>query len=211
MAEGRLVQSRQVRALNRRALGLSITTVAYNLLEGIASLIAGGMAGSVALVGFGLDSFTESLSGSIMIWRFGRHRDPEQTARAEARAVRLVGITFFVLGAYVLFESVRKFVAAAPPEPSLFGIIIAVISLISMPILYFAKRRTAKKLGSRSLAADSRQTLACMFLSFALLIGLGLNYLFGFWQADPIVGLLVVAYLVREGITALREKELCNC
>ena len=142
----------EVRRLNRRALGLSVATVSYNVLEGIASLIAGGIADSVALIGFGLDSFTESLSGGIMIWRFGRHRNAEETVRAEQRAIRLVGITFFVLAAYVLFESVRKFVSAAQPEPSLFGIIIAITSLISMPILYFAKRHTAKKLGSRSLA-----------------------------------------------------------
>ena len=197
---------------SRSALRLSIFTVVYNLLEGIASLWAGGWAGSIALVGFGLDSILESLSGGVMIWRFGFHgpAGDEETERVEQRAVRLVGGTFFLLGAYVLFESVSKIIRREAPGSSLPGLIIAAISLVVMPALFVLKRRTANKLGSTSLLADSKQSLACMVLSGALLLGLGLNMLFGFWLADPLVGILTAGYLFREGWEALREKQLCT-
>jgi divalent metal cation (Fe/Co/Zn/Cd) transporter len=205
--------TRDAKPLAQRALLLSYITVGYNVLEGIASLIAGALAGSIALTGFGLDSFVESLSGGIMIWRFSRHGKltEEQEERIEQKAARLVAVTFFILAAYVLYESVRKLILREPPEPSLFGIVIAVTSLIAMPLLYAAKLRVSRALGSRSLRADSRQTLACVFLSFGLLIGLGANYLFRFWAADALVGLLVTGYLVKEGWDAWRKKELCSC
>jgi len=191
----------------RIALRLSILTVGYNLLEGGVSLLAGGWAGSIALVGFGLDSFMESLSGAIMIWRFGFHRDlPEEAEeRVERRAVRLVGVTFFLLGAYVAYESASKIMDHEPPKASLLGIAIALASLTVMPTLYLLKRRTAGRLGSSSLWADAKQSLACMILSGALLLGLGANALFGFWQADPLVGLGVALYLFREGWETIRE------
>jgi protein-tyrosine-phosphatase/Co/Zn/Cd efflux system component len=207
------LSAQDARRLGRQALLLSWLTVGYNILEGVASLIAGGLAGSIALTGFGLDSFIESLSGGIMIWRFSQHGKltGEQEERIEQKAARLVAITFFILAAYVLYESARKLILREPPEPSLFGIIIAVTSLIAMPLLYVAKTRVGRALGSRSLVADSRQTLACMFLSVGLLIGLGANYLFRFWPADALVGLLVFGYLVKEGWDAWRKKELCSC
>lgn len=200
-------------SLQKRALLLSYLTVGYNLLEGLVSVFAGYLAGSIALVGFGLDSFVESLSGGVMLWRFRPHpgRTPEEEARREKRAVRLVGYTFFVLAAYVLYESVEKLWFQEAPEPSLLGIVIACISLILMPALFYYKYVTGKALGSASLVADSKQTLACAFLSLALLIGLGLNYLYGLWQADPVIGLLIVAVLVREGYEALKEEKLCTC
>jgi len=197
----------------RAALWLSLLTVGYNLLEGVVSLLAGARAGSAALVGFGLDSFMESLSGGIMIWRFGFHRglSEEEEERVERRAVRLVGGTFFLLGAYVAYESASKMLEREPPRPSLLGIAVALASLLVMPALFLLKRRTAARLGSSSLLADSKQTLACMVLSGALLLGLGSNALFGFWQADPLVGLGVAAYLFREGWETLREQRLCAC
>jgi len=199
--------------LGRQALLLSWITVGYNVFEGVASLIAGALAGSIALTGFGLDSFVESLSGGIMIWRFGRpgKLTEEQEERIEHRAARLVAVTFFILAAYVLYESCRKLILREPPKPSLFGIFIALASLIAMPLLYRAKLRVGRALGSRSLVADSRQTLACVFLSAGLLLGLGANYLFHFWIADALVGLLVTGYLVKEGWDAWRKKELCAC
>jgi protein-tyrosine-phosphatase len=199
--------------LGWQALMLSWFTVGYNILEGIASLIAGALAGSIALTGFGLDSFVESLSGGIMLWRFGRpgKLTEEQEERIEQRAARLVAVTFFVLAAYVLYESCRKLILREPPQRSLFGIIIALASLVVMPLLYAAKLRVGRALGSRSLIADSRQTLACVFLSAGLLIGLGANYLFHFWIADALVGLLVTGYLVKEGWDTWRKKELCAC
>jgi divalent metal cation (Fe/Co/Zn/Cd) transporter len=199
--------------LQKRALLLSYFTVGYNILEALASLLAGSWAGSIALVGFGLDSLVESLSGGVMIWRF-KHRpglSAEAEERLERRAVKIVGYTFLVLAAYVLFESLKKLYFQEIPSRSLFGIIIAGVSLIVMPGLYLLKYNTGKSLNSRSLMADSKQTLACAWLSLALLVGLGLNYLFGIWQADPVIGLVVVGFLVKEGRSALKEGKLCTC
>jgi cation diffusion facilitator family transporter len=195
--------------LHTRALRLSWFTVAYNVLEGLVSVAAGTLAGSVALVGFGLDSFVESLSGGIMIWRFGARSG--RAADRERRAIRLVGYTFWVLGAYVLWESAEKLLRGERPEPTVLGIAITVVSLLVMPALYLAKWRTAERLGSRSLAADSRQTLACMGMSAAVLVGLVVNQLFGLWQADPVIGLLIALLLFREGRETIREGKLCCC
>jgi divalent metal cation (Fe/Co/Zn/Cd) transporter len=199
--------------LQRRALSLSYFTVGYNLVECLVSLFAGYLAGSIALVGFGLDSLVESLSGGVMIWRF-RHApglEAAEEARRERRAVRLVGWTFLALAAYVLYESVKKLYLQEPPAPSLLGIIIAAVSLLVMPALFSIKYRTGRALNSASLMADSKQTLACAFLSLALLIGLGLNYIWGVWQADPVIGLLIVSFLGREGYETLKEEKLCSC
>ncbi len=192
--------------LGRKALLLSYITVGYNILEGVVSIIAGVLAGSVALIGFGLDSFVESLSGGVMIWRFKKQGkiSKEEQEHAERKATKLVAYTFFILAIYVLYESTDKLIFQETPDPSLFGIIIAIVSLIAMPVLFYQKYQTGKALNSRSLVADSKETLACLFLSFALLVGLGANYLFGFWQADPIVGLIIVIFLVREGYETLR-------
>lgn len=199
--------------LHKKALFLSYFTVGYNILEGLVSILAGLAAGSIALVGFGLDSFVESLSGGVMIWRFTQHGkiSEEEEERIEKKAVKLVGYTFFILGIYVLYESLKKLYFREIPDPSLLGIIIAIISLIVMPVLFYMKYQTGKAIKSRGLIADSKETLACMFLSAALLIGLGLNYLFGLWQADPVVGLVIVIFLVKEGYTILREEKLCSC
>lgn len=199
--------------LTSHARWLSYFTVAYNVLEGIASLIAGALAGSVALVGFGLDSFVESLSGSIMIWRF-RHRESlshHEEERLEQRALKLVGYAFFVLAAYIAFESVRKLVLAVPPEPSMAGIIITSLSLIVMPVLFYAKHRTGQRLQSQSLVTDAKQTMACVLLSAAVLLGLVLNATTGFWQIDPLVALLIAGFLVKEGRDAIQKGKLCAC
>lgn len=195
--------------LHKRALSLSYFTVGYNISEGIVSILAGLLAGSIALVGFGLDSFVESLSGSVMIWRLRKHGkiSEEEEEKVEKKAVRFVSYTFFILGTYVLYESIEKLYAYEIPDPSLLGIIIAIVSIIVMPILFYLKYQTGKSIGSKSLVADSKETLACVFLSGALLVGLGLNYLYGVWQADPIVGLVIVTYLVKEGYSTLKEGE----
>ena len=195
--------------LHKRALFLSYFTVGYNIIEGAVSIFAGVLAGSIALLGFGLDSFVESLSGAVMIWRFRqrRHMSEDEEERLEKRAAMLVGCTFFILGAYVLYESVNKLLVREVSEPSIIGIAVAIASIIVMPVLFIAKYRTGVQLKSKSLVADSKETLACLFLSVALLVGLGLNYLFGFWQADPIVGLLVVVFLTREGYEIITEKD----
>jgi cation diffusion facilitator family transporter len=193
--------------LYKRALILEYFTVGYNLLEALFSILFGTVAHSIALVGFGLDSIVESLSGAVLVWRLRKHAKipVEQEEKIEKRAQLFVGITFLILAAYVVYESVSKLVKQEIPEPSLPGIIIAVVSMIVMPILMVQKFRLGKQINSRALVADSKETLACAFLSVALLIGLGSNYLFGFWQADPIVGLVIVMFLVREGIENVRE------
>ncbi|MDH7489653.1 MAG: cation transporter [Anaerolineae bacterium] len=187
--------------LYKKALNLEYFTVGYNVLEAVASIVFGGIASSIALVGFGLDSIVESLSGLVLIWRLHQHGNmsEEDEERVEKRAMRFVAITFFVLAVYVLFESVRKLILREVPDPSLPGIVIATLSLIVMPLLARAKIRLGRRIGSAALVADAKETLACAFLSAALLLGLGANYLFGFWQADPLVGLVIVAFLVREG------------
>ncbi len=196
-------------SLHKRALFLSWFTIAYNVAEGALSIFAGTVAGSVALIGFGLDSAIESLSAGIMVWRFTRHGkiSEEEEERVERRAEKAVGVTFLVLAAYVLYESIEKLVSREISEPSLLGMGIAIASIIVMPWLYAVKLRTGRAIGSGSLIADSKETLACAFLSAALLLGLGANYFFGFWQADPIVGLIIVFYLAREALEILRGEE----
>ena len=194
--------------LHSKALKLSYFTVGYNIIECVLSIITGYIAGSTALLGFGSDSLVESLSGIIMIWRFRKHKNIslEEEDKIEKKAVFLIGITFFIFGIYILFESLRKLIIQEKPEPSLIGIIIAIASIFVMPILFLSKYKIGKSISSKSLIADSKQTLACLFLSFSLLIGLGLNYLWGLWQADPIVGLIIVAFIFKEGYEILFEK-----
>jgi cation diffusion facilitator family transporter len=199
--------------LHKKALWLSYFTVGYNIFEGIVSVFVGLLAGSIALVGFGLDSFVESLSGGVMIWRFRKHgkMTMEEEEKIESKAIRLIAYTFFVLGSYVLYESVEKLCFHEIPSPSLLGIIIAAVSIIVMPVLFYMKYQTGKSVKSKSLMADSKQTLACMFMSVALLAGLGLNYLYGLWWADPVVGLIIVIFLLKEGYTTLKEGKICSC
>jgi divalent metal cation (Fe/Co/Zn/Cd) transporter len=196
-----------------RALSLSYFTVGYNVLEGLLSIVFAVMAGSSALLGFGFDSFVESLSGGVMIWRF-KHRGEMSSTEEEERervAIRLVGISLMLLGGYVTFESVEMLYFGEGPDRNPAGLLIACLSLVVMPILFVMKRRTADALHSRSLAADAQQTFACILLSIMLLLGSGLHYVTGFWQADPIAGLLIAAFLIREGHKAWREQDLCCC
>jgi len=187
--------------LYKKGLRLEYFTVGYNILEAIAALLLGGMASSIALIGFGLDSIVESLSGGVLIWRLskGITLPKEQEEKIEERAQKFVAVTFFVLGAYVLVESVLTLLEGKPPETSLGGIILAILSLIIMPLLGKAKMKVGKQLNSRALIADARETFACAFLSVALLLGLAANYFWGFWQADPIAGFVIVYYLFKEG------------
>ena len=195
--------------LTKEVFHLEYFTIGYNVLEAVASMFFGFLAGSIALVGFGLDSVVESLSGLILLWRLKKHETltEEEEERIEQKAVRFVAITFFILGAYVLFESIKKLLHAEAPEPSLPGIIVAILSLIIMPILARKKYRVGMEIGSKALVADSKETIACALLSVALLLGLGLNYVAGIWWADPIAALVVVFFLFREGWEGLRGEE----
>ncbi|MGB8232460.1 MAG: cation transporter [Methanobacterium sp.] len=191
--------------LYKRALNLSYFTILYNIGEGLLSIFAGLMASSTSLLGFGLDSVVESFSATVLVWRFRKGNDlsDREIELLERKALRYIGFTFLILGLYVLFESASKFYTGEIPNPSLLGILIAVASIIVMPILFYMKFKTGKSLKSKSLIADSKQTLACMYLSIALLIGLLLNYIFGIWQADPIVGIIIAIYLLKEGYEIL--------
>ncbi len=193
--------------LRKKAFILSVFTVCYNIFEGIISIIAGVLSNSIALKGFGIDSFIESISGAVMIWRF-KSRDKiseEEEERVERIAQKLVAISFFILSAYILYESISKLYFREITKPSILGLIIILMSIIVMPVLFYLKHKTGKSLGSRSLIADSKETLACLFLSVAVLLGILLNFFLGFWQADPIAAIIIVIYLVFEGIRILRE------
>ncbi len=191
----------------KKALLLSFATVGYNLVEGVAAVAVGVVTNSSALLGFGLDSFIESLSGSVMIWRFGKDRSEEEEERVEQKAQKLVAYTFFILGAYVLFDASKQLLGHQEPEKSLFGIVVAILSLLIMPSLMLAKYRTGKQLKSKSLIADSKQTFACVVMSVTLLLGVGLNYFFGLWWADPVAGIAIAVLLFHEGKEALEDKE----
>jgi hypothetical protein len=194
--------------LLRRGLLFEYLTVGWNIVEGIIALAAGFVAGSPTLMGFGVDSFAESGSGAVLIWRLrselGGPFDEEAVERQERRALRLVGIAFLLLAAYVAFEAVRSLVAQRRPEASPVGIALTAISIIVMLWLARAKRQTGEALDSRALIADSQQTYACWYLSVAALAGLVLNAVLGLWWADPAAALVIAAFLVKEGIEALR-------
>ena len=202
-----LTKDISVNRLYRKGLRLEYFTIGYNILEAAAAIVFGSIANSIALIGFGLDSIVESLSGLVLAWRLRQHGRISEAAeeKLEKRATRLVAITFFILGAYVLFQSVKNLVLADIPAPSLPGIVIALVSMVVMPVLAWQKSKTGKQINSRALVADSKETLACAFLSVALLLGLGANYLIGFWQADSIVGLIIAIFLFREGREGWRE------
>jgi divalent metal cation (Fe/Co/Zn/Cd) transporter len=193
--------------LYKKGLFLEYFTVGYNVVEAVVSIGFGHIANSIALIGFGLDSVVESLSGLVLIWRLRQHGkiSEEKEKAAEKKALKLVAGTFFILGLYVLFLSVKKLIGEEISDPSLPGIVIAVASMVIMPVLAWQKLKTGKQIQSQALVADSKETLACFFLSVALLLGLGSNYVFGFWQADPVVGLIIVFFLFREGKEAWQE------
>ncbi|GGU07121.1 cation diffusion facilitator family transporter [Nocardioides albus] len=192
--------------LGRRAQLLAAASVTYNGAEAVIAITAGLVAGSVALVGFGLDSVVEVSSGLIILWQF-RHRLPESRER---QALRLMAVSFFALAAYVTFESVRALITGHDPETSMVGIGLAITSLLIMPFLSWAQRRTGRALGSNAVVADSTQTLLCTYLSAVLLVGLVLNATLGWSWADPIAGLVIAAVAVKEGRDAWRG-EACSC
>ena len=183
------------------ALRLEYVTVVYTVLEALASLAFGIVAGSVALTGFGLDSIIETLSGLVLIWRLRRHGQVsvDQETGAEKLAERLVAASFILIGVYVLYEAVDRLARGSVVEPSVPGVAIAFLSLIIMPVLAWRKRVISREIGSRALLADAKETAVCGFLSAALLLGLLANYLFGFWQADPLAGIVIAIFLFHEG------------
>ena len=200
------VDPEERRRLSRRAQLLAATSVTYNAVEAVIAILAGLAAGSVALIGFGLDSVVEVSSGLIILWQF-RHRLPESR---EQQALRMLALSFFALAAYVGIESVRALVSGSNPDASPVGIGLAIASLIIMPFISWAQRRTGRALGSNAVVADGTQTLLCTYLSGVLLAGLVLNATFGWSWADPIAGLVIAGVAVREGIEAWRGEGCCT-
>jgi divalent metal cation (Fe/Co/Zn/Cd) transporter len=193
--------------LHRRARRLAYATAGYNLAEGVVAVAAGTAAASTALIGFGLDSFVEVSSALVVIWQF-RSRMPETRERL---ALRLIGVSFFALAGWVGFESVRSLLGNGEADPSPLGIGLAAASLVVMPLLVWAKRRTGRQLGSATVVADSMQTLLCTYLSAILLVGLLLNATFGWSWADPVAALVIAAVAVREGVKAWNGEACDDC
>jgi divalent metal cation (Fe/Co/Zn/Cd) transporter len=193
-----------------RGRSLEYLTVVWNSLEGIIAVAFGLLAGSIALVGFGFDSVIEVSSGLILLWRLHMDRDASRREQIEARALKLVGVSFFVLSGYVAYDAVTSLIRREAPDASYPGIALAALSLVVMPALARAKRRVAVTITSRALAADARQTDICAYLSAILLAGLGLNAAVGWWWADPVAGLGMTPILIKEGIEALRGETCCD-
>lgn len=209
-----LAENTDPRALQLRgALRLEWLTVGWNIAEGLIALTAAVAAGSVALLGFGIDSFVESASGAVLIWWLKSERagaDPRAIERLDRRAHRLVGISFFLLAAWIAVDASLALWNAERPEASPVGIVLTVVSIFVMIWLARAKRRSADALGSRALEADAFQTTACWWLSIITLAGIGLNATLGWWWADPVAALGMTVLLVREGSEAWKGED-CGC
>ena len=197
-------------AVAQRGKRLEYFTIAWNSLEGLVALIAGTIAGSISLVGFGIDSFIEVTSGATLLWRMSVDANQQTRERNERLSIRVVGICFIALAVYVACESVFDLVGRKAPEHSLAGIVLACVSLVVMPILSRAKKRVASELGSAAMKADAKQTDFCVYLSAILLAGLMLNAVFGWWWADPVAGLVMTPIIANEGVRALKG-ETCYC
>jgi len=194
----------------RRGRYLEYFTIGYNSLEGLIAVVAGVIAGSIALVGFGADSLIEVTSGAVLLWRLHADVDEARRERVEAISLRIVGVCFVVLAIYVSYDSVKSLVGREAPDESLIGIVLAAVSLVVMPLLVRAKRKVARAINSSALMADSKQTELCTYLSAILLGGLLLNALFGWWWADPVAALIMVPIIVKEGVEALRGETCCD-
>ena len=196
--------------LVRRGLRLNYLTIGYNSLEAVVSLVAGLLAGSVALVGFGIDSIIEVTASGAAYWRLRSDWNHARRARVERTTARIIGATFIALAIYVAADSGKALWQRERPERSVAGIIILTLSVVVMPVLARAKRHIARAMGSRSLEADARQTSLCAYLSLIALAGVTLNALLGWWWADPVAALAMVPIIVKEGVEGLRGEDACG-
>jgi len=195
----------------RRGKRLEHFTIGYNALEGLASIVAGVFAGSIALVGFGVDSIIEVTSAIALLVRLHADADHARRERSERITLRIVGICFLSLAAYIAFDSINALIHRALPEHSIPGIVITALSVVIMPLLSRAKRNVGRAIGSNALIADAKQTALCTYLSAITLIGLLLNALLGWWWADPAAALIMVPIIVREGVEGLRAEHCDDC
>ena len=189
----------------RKGRRLEYFTLGWNLTEAVVGVGAGVIAGSIALIGFGMDSIIESFSGATLLWRL---QSREADEKREQIALKLVGISFFVLAVYVAAEAIKTLIRQEPPDASIVGMCLSAISIVVMPLLARAKRHVAARLNSRALVADSRQTDLCAYLSGILFVGLVLNALFGWWWADSLAAILMVPIIAREGVEAFKGHSL---
>lgn len=197
-------------SIARRGRRLEYFSILWNVLEGLVAVVAGLMAGSISLVGFGIDSFIEVTSASVLLWRMSVDADIACRERNERLALKIVGGSFLALSAYIGYESVADLVRRQAPEHSLPGIVLACVSLVVMPLLSRAKRKVGTALGSAAMHADAKQTDFCVYLSAILLVGLLLNALFGLWWADSVAALAMVPIIAKEGLEGLCG-EGCRC
>lgn len=193
----------------QRGKRLEYFTIAWNSLEGIIAVVAGVLAGSISLVGFGVDSFIEVTSGGALLWRMSQDANEHERERMERKTLKIVGACFLALAVYVSYEATANLVEKHAPEHSLPGIILACVSLVAMPLLARAKLRVAAGLNSAAMTADARQTDFCTYLSAILLVGLILNAALDLWWADPLAALVMVPIIVNEGLEALEGKTCC--
>jgi divalent metal cation (Fe/Co/Zn/Cd) transporter len=196
-------------AAARHGRWLQYVTIAWNSAECVVALVAGFLAGSIALVGFGFDSAIEVTSSVAALWRLRWDSDEARREAAERRTLRVIGSCFLLLAAYVLYDAAQALIQRRAPDHTTIGIVVAALSLVVMPGLVHLKRRIASRLQSGALEAEARQTRVCAYLSAILLAGLGLNSWLGWWWADPVSGLLMVPLIVWEGLEALRGRTCC--
>ena len=198
------------KTLAQRGKRLEYFTIAWNSLEGLVAVIAGCIAGSISLVGFGMDSFIEVTSGATLLWRMSVDADEKSREKNERLSIRIVGACFIALAGYVAYEGLSDLLGRKVPEHSIPGIALACVSLVVMPILSRAKKKVANELGSEAMEADAKQTDFCVYLSAILLLGLLLNATFGWWWADPVAGLLMTPIIAKEGLKGVKGETCCH-
>jgi divalent metal cation (Fe/Co/Zn/Cd) transporter len=208
MSESAVVNRTTIVQRGRR---LEYFTIVWNAIEGLVAVIAGVIAGSISLVGFGIDSFIEVTSGSVLLWRMSVDAEVQRRELNERRALRIVGVCFLLLAAYIAYASVLDLWSRRAPEHSIPGIVLACVSLVVMPLLSRAKRKVGRALDSAAMHADAKQTEFCTYLSAILLAGLLLNALFGLWWADPVAALIMVPIIAKEGMEGLQGSTCDEC
>ena len=195
------------------AFWLLLSTFLYNVIEAVIAIVVGYEAESIALVGFGFDSMIEMSASGLMVWRLAlelKGTAPEVVERTEHLVQRFVGWTFFALSAYIAYESITALLAMTTPQESVIGIILAILSLLIMPALAWGKLKAADKLNSQALRAEAKETIACTILSLILLVGLAANATIGWWWADPVAGLVMIPWLIKEGIEGIKGEGCCG-